>query len=180
MNVGYAEAVKFFPYDCMVFHDIDLLSKDDRNTFDCSSSPQHMCGALDKFKYQLPYMELFGGVEMFTKDHYELVNGFSNSFWGWGAEDDNLYSRLKWKGLPLWRPPNYISKYQMIKHKDEEPFADKKRFEVRKESKQHFATDGLINLQYDVIDINESQYYTRIKVNLRKDKDKMFGVKEFS
>ena len=42
---------------------------------------------------RLIYEQLFGGVEMFTKRHFEKVNGFSNSFWGWGAEDDNLYYR---------------------------------------------------------------------------------------
>ena len=45
------------------------------------------------FFLRLPYEELFGGVEMFSKDDFVLVNGFSNSFWGWGAEDDNLYKR---------------------------------------------------------------------------------------
>ena len=52
MNVGFNEALKYFPYDCFVFHDVDLLPEDDRNLFDCSSSPQHMCPALDKFKYK--------------------------------------------------------------------------------------------------------------------------------
>ncbi len=43
--------------------------------------------------FRLTYDTLFGGVEMFTKQHFEKINGFSNVFWGWGAEDDNLYQR---------------------------------------------------------------------------------------
>ena len=42
---------------------------------------------------RLLYPSLFGGVVMFTKENFAKVNGFSNLFWGWGAEDDDLYRR---------------------------------------------------------------------------------------
>ena len=41
----------------------------------------------------LPYQRLFGGAGSFTREHFELINGFSNEFWGWGGEDDDLYKR---------------------------------------------------------------------------------------
>jgi hypothetical protein len=30
MNVGFKESLKFDNFDCYVFHDVDLLSEDDR------------------------------------------------------------------------------------------------------------------------------------------------------
>ena len=45
------------------------------------------------FIYSLPYGHFFGGVEALSREHFELINGFSNIFWGWGGEDDNLYFR---------------------------------------------------------------------------------------
>lgn len=45
------------------------------------------------FVYSLPYTNIFGGVGAFTRQHFELVNGFSNKFWGWGGEDDDLFKR---------------------------------------------------------------------------------------
>lgn len=42
---------------------------------------------------RLPYVELFGGVTAFTSDHFVRVNGYSNQYYGWGGEDDDMYSR---------------------------------------------------------------------------------------
>jgi predicted glycosyltransferase involved in capsule biosynthesis len=41
----------------------------------------------------MPYGYIFGGVEAIWKEHFEKVNGFSNKYWGWGGEDDDLYHR---------------------------------------------------------------------------------------
>ena len=43
--------------------------------------------------FRLPYASIFGGVGSFTKEQFENINGFSNKFWGWGGEDDDLYRR---------------------------------------------------------------------------------------
>jgi predicted glycosyltransferase involved in capsule biosynthesis len=37
----------------------------------------------------------FGGVTALSTNDFQSVNGFSNSFWGWGGEDDQLYQRVK-------------------------------------------------------------------------------------
>ena len=34
-----------------------------------------------------------GGIVDFSKEQYKRINGFSNQFFGWGGEDDDLYTR---------------------------------------------------------------------------------------
>lgn len=57
MNVGFLEASKQYPYDCFIFHDVDLIPEDDRNLYTCPEQPRHMSVAIDKFRYR--YFFLF-------------------------------------------------------------------------------------------------------------------------
>lgn len=41
-NVGYIEAMKLYPFDCFIFHDVDLLPEDLRNVYRCGEQPRHM------------------------------------------------------------------------------------------------------------------------------------------
>ena len=103
MNVGFREALQDFNWDCFIFHDVDLLPEDDRNLYTCPDQPRHMSVAVDKFKYRLPYKSIFGGVAAITRRHFKQLNGFSNMFWGWGGEDDDIRRRINKAGLQLTR-----------------------------------------------------------------------------
>ena len=48
MNVGAAEALKSYDFQCFIFHDVDLLPEDDRNLYSCPVQPRHMSVAINK------------------------------------------------------------------------------------------------------------------------------------
>lgn len=164
MNVGYVEALKERPFDCFIFHDVDLLPEDDRNLYTCPEQPRHMSVAVDKFKYRLPYADLFGGVSAMSREQFRLVNGFSNVFWGWGGEDDDMANRIKAHGLHISRYPANVARYKMLTHKKEK--ANPKRYEYLKTGKKRFSTDGLSNLQYELVDVQRPKLYTWLLVKL--------------
>ncbi|KAK0078864.1 hypothetical protein PV325_002020, partial [Microctonus aethiopoides] len=164
MNVGYVEALKEKNFDCFIFHDVDLLPEDDRNLYTCPEQPRHMSVAVDKFNYRLPYADLFGGVSAMSRDHFRLVNGFSNVYWGWGGEDDDMANRIQAKGLHISRYPANIARYQMLTHRKEK--ANPKRYEYLKTGKKRFGTDGLKNLRYELIDKKKPKLYTWLLVKL--------------
>jgi hypothetical protein len=64
----------------------------------------------------LPYDDIFGGVSAMSVDHFRQVNGFSNIFWGWGGEDDDMSNRLRQKKLYISRYPANIARYKMLRH----------------------------------------------------------------
>ncbi|XP_041074952.1 beta-1,4-galactosyltransferase 1-like [Polyodon spathula] len=116
LNVGYAEALKEYDYDCFVFSDVDLIPMDDRNIYKCFSQPRHIAVSMDKFGFSLPYKQFFGGISSLSKEQFEKINGFPNNYWGWGGEDDDIYNRIVSKGMGISRPDGTIGKCRMIRH----------------------------------------------------------------
>ena len=49
--------------------------------------------AVSLYRFRLPYLQLVGGVFSIRREHFQKVNGYSNLYWGWGAEDDDMYLR---------------------------------------------------------------------------------------
>ncbi|XP_059607773.1 beta-1,4-N-acetylgalactosaminyltransferase bre-4 [Phlebotomus argentipes] len=165
MNVGFKEASKMANWDCFIFHDVDLLPMDDRNLYVCPDQPRHMSVAVDTFGFKLPYSTIFGGVSAMTTKQFRAVNGFSNSFWGWGGEDDDMSNRLKHVGFHIARYPINIARYTMLTHKKEK--ANPKRYEKLVTGSKRFETDGLNSLKYTVKDIRKKPLYTWILAEIQ-------------
>ena len=169
MNIGYTEAIKIHDYQCFIFHDVDLVPENDKNIYSCSKQPRHMSAAIDKFKYKLPYTGIFGGVSALSKEQFQKVNGFSNRYFGWGGEDDDMWNRIHQSGYKVVRYAMTIGRYRMIKHGTESGNkANPKRFKLLKEGIKHYKTDGLNSLKYKVLKIDYNHLFTRILVDINE------------
>ena len=164
LNVGAAEALKSYDYQCFIFHDVDLLPEDDRNLYNCPVQPRHMSVAINNFLYRLPYDDIFGGVSAMTVDQFRQVNGFSNMFWGWGGEDDDMSNRLRQKKLYISRYPANIARYRMLRHSKDKANPD--RFKYLYSGAKRMAKDGYSNLKYKPVKIELKRLYTWILVDL--------------
>uniref|UniRef100_A0A1I7XMT3 Glyco_transf_7C domain-containing protein n=1 Tax=Heterorhabditis bacteriophora TaxID=37862 RepID=A0A1I7XMT3_HETBA len=148
MNIGFVEGLKLYPWECFIFHDVDLLPEDDRNLYTCPTQPRHMSVAIDKFSYKLPYGSIFGGISAMTTSQLRAINGFSNDYWGWGGEDDDLSERVRLAGFKIARYPGKIARYKMIKHNSESSNPINKSFGKR--SKKRFKKgDSVLNIIID-------------------------------
>ena len=83
--------------DYVAWHDVDMLAEN-KDDLICDYSyptehPIHIATRLSKYSYGLGYDQYFGGVVLFTKEQAYQTNGYSNDYWDWGQEDDDLFYR---------------------------------------------------------------------------------------
>lgn len=116
-NVGVTEILRIHNDTCcFIFHDVDLLPLDQRNLYMCSYRPRHLSSSVNTLRFNLLYPELFGGVIAVTKEQFESIGGFSNTFYGWGGEDDDIFERFRVAGYGIDRTPLDIGLYTMMRH----------------------------------------------------------------
>ncbi|CAF94425.1 unnamed protein product, partial [Tetraodon nigroviridis] len=167
MNVGFAEAAKEYDYECFIFSDVDLVPMDDRNLYRCFEGPRHLSVAIDKFNFKLPYSSYFGGVSALTKEQFLTINGFPNTYWGWGGEDDDIYQRIIFHGMSIFRPDHITGKYKMIQHqRDKHNEVNPKNSEKLTQTHLSMDKDGIKNLNYTVKEIAKDRLYTFINVDI--------------
>ncbi len=87
--------------DYVCFHDIDMIPEQNGGA-DYSHPgefPRHIATNISQMNYGLKYHEYFGGAVLFTKEQVEATNGYSNDYWDWGMEDDDLFWRCHLEGM---------------------------------------------------------------------------------
>src|SRR6056300_656330 len=84
--------------DYIVWHDIDMIPEKGADYSYPKDNPIHLATRISQMEYRLKYHEYFGGAVLFTKEQVEKTNGYSNDYWDWGMEDDDLFWRCHLEG----------------------------------------------------------------------------------
>ncbi|CAL8267514.1 unnamed protein product [Merluccius merluccius] len=167
LNVGYLEALKDHDWDCFIFHDVDLVPENDRNLYMCDSQPKHMVVGRNATGYKLRYKGYFGGVTALTKDQFKRVNGFSNTYWGWGGEDDDLRIRVELQGMKIVRPPPEVARYTMVFHKrDSGNKVNDDRMRLLGRTPKVWRKDGLNSCSYKTLSVERQPLYVNVTVDI--------------
>lgn len=78
----------------------------------------------------------------------------SNKYWGWGLEDDELYTRIVEKGLKINRPKNLATNStNTFRHIHDKKLRKRDTLRIgeqKKESRRRDRTTGLNNLRYEI------------------------------
>ncbi|KAM9300522.1 beta-1,4-galactosyltransferase 4 [Morus bassanus] len=166
LNVGYLEALKEANWDCFIFHDVDLVPENDFNIYMCDRQPKHLVVGRNSTGYRLRYQGYFGGVTALTRDQFSKVNGFSNNYWGWGGEDDDLRIRVEMQKMRVVRPPADVGRYTMIFHKrDHGNEENGERMKLLRQVSRMWKTDGLNSCSYKLLSVEHNPLYVNITVD---------------
>lgn len=171
MNTGFEFAWKVGKqqnrsFDCFIFHDVDLLAEYDTLLYRCpgGSAVTHLATTIDKFNYRSMCCGItVGGVLGMTDKQYRKVNGYSNEYWGWGGEDDDMLGRIKNQKFWVSRPSPEKGRYTMLPHeKDKGNPENKVRHPLLKKAFERWDTDGLKNLNTNITAVHIYVHFTKV------------------
>ena len=94
LNIGVEKAIEL-GCNYVALHDVDMLPiKADYSIVD---RPTHIATKFtsDTDEKKIVFDTYFGGVTLFPISDYIKVNGYSNKYFGWGFEDDDLLYRCE-------------------------------------------------------------------------------------
>lgn len=121
--------------------------------------------AQDRYAYRPLYDDYFGGVSFLWREQYDAINGYSNRYWGWGGEDDDVLMRLRRRGYTMVRESVRVGRYSALDHAQAQP--NPKRFELlRRSSLRSMSSDGLSSLRYTLRAKELKRLYTHVKVEI--------------
>jgi len=167
LNIGFYLAEKQH-YDRYIFHDVDSYPDEILfpQYFQFLDDSVHFASPSLGYKYTYP--EFLGGVEGFTEEDYKTINGFPNTFFGWGGEDDALYNRLAAENITMYRPTK--GKYILADH--EQAKGNEKnqlKYENVLEDLAHYKENGVEQLPQYSIQLCPFSYEEFVK-SYREDK----------
>ena len=183
LNIGFDVAKKAGrKHDVFIFHDVDLLPKDDLADAYANfpKTPYHIARVWDRYSNNPKY---FGGVVSFSSSDFKRLNGYPNTFWGWGGEDDELQLRCQNIGLSWDWPRNggtLIDLEEMDlqqklgflrEHKEWKCMV---KWEALDEHKTTWKKNGLADLNYKVLEtasLDKSKKATKVTVDVKLNGD---------
>jgi hypothetical protein len=172
-NVAFNELhkLRLQPVSCFVLHDIDKMPEDTRHVYQCGSSPRHLIAyrrdSVDKQRVYTSgrvYGMYFGGVSAMTSQQYLRVNGMSNSYFGWGAEDDDLSMRIKVVGMTVDYATSDWAKYVVLEHHNDMKM-NNRPMPAEDDVRKTMELDGLNSLNYSA-KVSLEPLYTHIRAYL--------------
>ena len=169
LNVGFD--IKKDECDYFVYHDVDMIPV--ISDYSYCPNPTHLAAEAEQFGYMLPnngtYVQYFGGVTLFDRESFMKINGYSNQFEKWGAEDDEIYNRCVTMNIPRSRKN---CRYRSLAHERPiDPVFYQKNLERLNKYMDYFDgktfIEGLTTLEYKILSTeNIDEKTTKITVSI--------------
>ncbi|XP_076338199.1 pantetheinase-like isoform X2 [Tachypleus tridentatus] len=152
INVGHLQSREDCDY--LAMHDIDLLPLNPALKYSYpKAGPFHIASPDLHPRYH--YRTFVGGILLLTREDFELVNGLSNKYWGWGLEDDEFYARMKKAEFNISRPRDIKTgqknTFKHIHDKNKRKRDTARLYNQREATRWRDHQTGLNTVQYRVV-----------------------------
>lgn len=169
LNTGFNISRQDGDYFCT--HDVDHVPAQPYIDYSYpEKNPRHLSVQSQSTYWELPYSYLVGGVTCYTNAQFEKLNGYSNDFWGWGGEDDEMAQRFEATSTKISRPEiSYF--FAMSTGHNRDPLNKqmyKQNLEIMNQSASRWRSDGLSNLNSTIVKKIETKLYTRYVVDINR------------
>jgi hypothetical protein len=157
--------------DYYAFHDVDQLPISANYSY--PKLPIHLCvnvfnqnnNGLLKNNYS-PDFNHKGGSVLISKEDFIIANGYSNNYWGWGAEDNDFVCRLNFVNNTLYRygKNNENGYYLALNHKlsNYDNYNKNEEYQKKIINKEiDWRKDGLHLTKFEVIKKLNKKRYTK-------------------
>lgn len=164
LNVGYSISSQKDQYESIVMHDIDMLPVN--VDYSASQIPTHLASKVEQFNWEIPYEFYFGGITLFPEKIFRQINGYSNNYWGWGAEDDDIFYRIQYSGIPWTRRENGL--VRSLSHHRESNSINQNDEILRKAWSEeiNYKKEGLNTLEYEILSWESKEDHEFISVKI--------------
>jgi len=167
LNIGFKYSYKNYKY--FIFHDVDILTPHDiinSMYFDDIKGSIHLGNITDKC---IGCKLFFGAINKFDAESFKEINGFPNTFWGWGDEDVALYYRCCKKNIIIYKP-QLETRVKELEHdmtNKIEELTNMTRYEKRIFDNIYNEIDGLLQCTYFVKATQSENKYKKITVDIK-------------
>jgi hypothetical protein len=172
LNAGAHYAAPFSDYYCL--HDVDAIPI--VANYGCPSQPLRLVSSLVTPSGEAQRTDYyFSGAVSIRKEQFFAANGYSNEYFGWGKEDDDLFFRLLLSGFlcyydahgKFWDLPNPPGQ-QVQRSPNFVPVHLRRNRRLRSLLVRGLTdpqSDGLSTLKYEVIARDTQANYEQITVD---------------
>lgn len=156
LNIGFLNTKA----DYFAMHDVDMLPI--KADYSFPGTPTHIATRVSQFKYRMPFPNYFGGVTLFNREDFVKCNGYSNNFFSWGGEDDEMHDQVLRCGLKISRR---LCTFESLHH-TREMNHDLYEKNVNLWKTGRGEEDGLTHCNYEVLKTEHHSNYIKISVSL--------------
>ena len=157
-----------------------MIAVDEKLSYDCDKRrPVHLASKRWSMRHgnEVPLKQSFGAVSSLMPSHFVHANGYSNKYWGWGAEDDDLLKRLMSVGhRPIPRRTEAHYNWHMVDHgssrKDEGNPTNPDRFGLKNTAVERMRNDGLNTLNYTIIEDEDRVLFKKVIVDIGRNAER--------